>query len=77
MAPTPKRLPSFVFWIEIMVWLVLTYLGRSYFNQITAQLKPDILVLALKFLLFLGIIWLAVQVHNRLERYLRERGMID
>lgn len=72
-----KRFPTIIFAVEILVWLLIGYFGRIYFDQLTVHLNPAWLVLLLKVALLAIIIALAVLGHNKLEQYLRARGIIE
>lgn len=77
MTPAPKRLPTFIFWSEIFFWLVVGYLGRAYFDQITANLTPSWLIWPLRLVLLVLILGLAIFIHGLFERFLKSKGISD
>lgn len=77
MSPSSKRLPTLIFWAEIFFWLIVTYLGRTYFDRVAAGISPVWLAWLTRLLLLALILGVAIIVHGQLERFLKSRGMSE
>ena len=72
-----KRAPALIYWVEIFFWLIVTYLGRIYFDRLAVNLSPVWLAWLIRLLLLALIIGVAIFIHTLIERFLKSRGMIE
>ena len=72
-----NRLPTLIFWVEIFFWLIVTYLGRAYFDRVAVSISPNWLAWVIRLLLLALIIGMAIFIHEQIERFLKSRGLIE
>lgn len=71
-----NRLSDIIYGVELLVFISAGYLGRGWFDRVTAEVSPAWVIILLKLILLVAIMGIAVVVHTLLERYLRARGII-
>lgn len=77
MTPFRKRLPTFIFWLEIFFWLVVAYLARLYFDRWIGTFSSAWLAWLLRLAFLALIVILAILIHGWVERFLKSRGIIE
>lgn len=77
MSSKNKTSRMIIYVLEIAIVYGISSFGRTLFDQAAASLSPAWLVTALKLLLFVVIIILAIIGDAQLERFLKSRGLSE